>query len=86
MNTFQVVLATGGSRTYVGFIYQDIQWSSSTTIGINAGNQVNSIVVPESFTSEGTLNIENTSNIGVPGIYIFRIDEPCTYKAMHDYV
>ena len=78
MNTFQVVLATDGSRTFVAFLYEDIQWSGiffSTTIGFNAGDGVRSFTLPESLTAEGVLNLENTSNVGIPGVYIFRVDQ-----------
>ena len=76
VNTFQAVLATDGTQTYVMFLYQDIQWSSSaTSIGFNAGDGVNFITVPESLTVEGVLNLTNTSNVGLPGVYIYRVDQ-----------
>ena len=79
VNTFQAVIATDGSRTYVGFIYGDIQWGSSTvTIGFNAGDQSRSYTLPESFSDQAVLNLENTSNIGRQGIYIFRVDQLAT--------
>ena len=63
------------------FLYHDIQWSSDTTIGFNAGDRVNSFTVPESLTADGVLNLDSTSNVGIPGMYIYRVDQdPCTYK------
>ena len=76
MNTFQAVIATDGRRTYIGFIYGDIQWGSSdVTIGFNSGDQSHSYTLPESFSDQAILNLENTSNVGKPGIYIFRVDQ-----------
>ena len=76
MNTFQVVLATDGNKTFVMFLYEDIQWGDAgTTVGFNAGDQLQFITIPESFTTEGILNLESTSNVGIPGVYIFRVDE-----------
>ena len=76
MNTFQVVLATDGEKTFVTFLYEDIQWGDAeTTIGFNAGDQLQAITPPESLTTEGVLNLENTTNVGIPGVYIFRVDQ-----------
>ena len=76
MNTFQAVLATDGAMTFVMFLYEDIQWGSAqTTIGFNAGDRSQSITLPESLTTEGVLNLENTTNVGFPGVYIFRVDQ-----------
>ena len=76
VNTFQAVLATDGNMTYVMFLYEDIQWGSAqTTIGFNAGDRSQSITLPESLTTEGVLNLENTTNVGIPGVYIFRVDQ-----------
>ena len=64
------------------FLYHDIQWSSGlTTIGFNAGDGVHYYTVPESLTTDSVLNLDNSSNVGIPGMYIYRVDrEPCTYN------
>ena len=62
------------------FLYRDIQWSSGTTIGFNAGDGVHYYTVPESLTA-GVLNLDNTSNVCIPGMYLYRVDQdPCTYN------
>ena len=74
MNTFQAVIASDGSRTYVLFIYDDIQWPSIgtlTIIGFNAGDGVRSYTLPV----QDVLNLENESNVGRPGTFIFRVDQ-----------
>ena len=50
MNTFQAVIATDGSKTFVLFLYQDIQWSRNryTAIGFSAGDRVRYFNLPES--------------------------------------
>ena len=63
------------------FLYHDIQWSRRTTIGFNAGDRVHYYTVPESLTANSVLNLDNTSNVGIPGMYIYRVDQdPCTYN------
>ena len=67
------------------FLYHDIQWSNvfyyGATIGFNAGDGVHYYTVSDSFTAYGVLNLDNTSNVGIPGMYIYRVDQdPCTYN------
>ena len=63
------------------FLYHDIQWSSGTTIGFNAGDGVHSYTVPESLTTDDVINVVFTSNVGIPGMYIYRVDQdPCKYN------
>ena len=41
--------------------------------GINAGDSVNSITIPGSQTPS-IINIAQTSNVGIPGVWIFKVD------------
>ena len=50
-NTFQAVIASDGSRTFVRFTYGDIQWAGLTLIGVSAGDQRNFITHPASLGS-----------------------------------
>ena len=76
MNTFQAVLTTDGNATYVMFLYRDIQWGSSdTTVGFNAGDGVRGYKLPEANTTGGVLNLEISSNVGIPGAFYFRVDQ-----------
>ena len=68
-NTFQAVIATDGQRTYALFIYADIEWGNSATVGFNAGDGNRSIVV-----TTQPLDVETGSNVGVTGLYINRVD------------
>ena len=69
------------------FLYHDIQWTTGgnsggrgglggteALVGINAGDQIGSITVPGSRTPNIT-NIVNTSNIDIPGVWMFKVDE-----------
>ena len=67
-------MATDGDTSFVFLIYVDIQWGSSAQIGFNAGDGVRSFTVPGALTSQ-TLNFETMSNIGVPGVFIYRVNE-----------
>ena len=63
VNTFQAVIASDGSRSFVRFTYGDIQWGGdtmSTLIGVSAGDQTNFIMHPLSLT-ENITSIANTA-------------------------
>ena len=61
VNTFQVVIASDGTRTFVRFSYGDIQWGGVTTlIGVAAGDQVNFVTHPASQSSS-VLSLYNTT-------------------------
>ena len=73
-NTFQVVLVTDGSVSFIFYIYIDIQWGGQTQLGFNAGDGINSFTLSEAFSTFAVLNLESASNVGIPGCYIFRVD------------
>ena len=72
-NTFQVVIAADLQMTFVFFIYGDIQWGAGANIGFNAGDGVRYYMAPGALTNQ-TLNIDERSNVGVTGVYIYRVD------------
>ena len=59
--------------TFVFFIYGDIQWGAGANIGFNAGDGTRFFMVPGALTNQ-TLNIDEGSNVGVTGVYIYRVD------------
>ena len=63
LNTFQVVVASDGTRTFVKFNYGDIQWGRSTTlIGVSAGDRINFITHSSSLSSLNVLlSLKNTT-------------------------
>ena len=70
------------------FLYADerIQWTTGSDsggsrgiggtealVGINGGDYEHFVTIPGSRTSR-IINIDKTSNIGVPGVWIFKVD------------
>ena len=77
-NTFQAVVATDGSATYVMFLYEDIQWATvNTSIGFNAGDGIHGYNLNISLELEDLLDLESRSNVGpdYPGVFLFRVDQ-----------
>ena len=74
MDTLQVVLTTDGEKSFVFFIYTNIQWGEAG-IGFNAGDGVRSYTLPGS-RSPAAKDIEDSSNVGVEGVYAYRVDLP----------
>ena len=72
-NTFQVVIATDGQQTFVFFIYGDIEWGFAN-IGFNAGGDIRSFMVPGALSFD-SVDIEQGSNVGRRGVYIYRVDQ-----------
>ena len=76
-NTFQCILATStsGKSSFVLFLYADgeIQWEDYALAGINAGDGINSVTIPGSLTPS-IINITQTSNVGIPGVWMFQVD------------
>ena len=74
VNTFQVVVASDGTRTFVRFSYGDIQWGGFTTIiGVTAGDRVNFITHPAS-QSTAVLMLYNTTTT-----YIYNVNGMTLY-------
>lgn len=73
INTLQVILAGDGSLSYVIFIYGDIQWGEGAQIGFNAGDGTVYFTIPGALSS-ATLNISQLSNVGSPGLFIYKVD------------
>lgn len=93
-NTFQLVLATEGDRSFAMFLYLDdgIEWTTGddgggfnglggmpAQVGYDAGDSINYYTVPGSMTPS-IADIETTSNVGVPGLYIFQVSFNSTGK------
>ena len=83
------MLVSDGSLSFVMFLYADgkIQWTTGDAsggmgglggtpaqVGFNAGDGVRSASVPGSQTP-AIINITMTTNIGVPGLWIFQVNE-----------
>ena len=74
VNTFQCVLATGGTKSFVIFLYDSIEWGTAGALGgVNAGDRMNRFLIPVSLTFD-ILTINSTSNVGIPGVWMFQVD------------
>uniref|UniRef100_A0A0N5A1S3 Epidermal growth factor n=1 Tax=Parastrongyloides trichosuri TaxID=131310 RepID=A0A0N5A1S3_PARTI len=77
-NTFQVALIGGRSRdgsdvTYAHMIYKDINWSDGAEAGIMPSDRDSFVVLPGSGI-DGLGQLASTSNIKLPGEWLFKID------------
>ena len=75
-------MATDGLFSFVIYLYADgmIQWTTGDAshgtpaqVGFNAGSGNRSTTVPGSRTTS-IVNIDTTSNVDVPGMWVFRVD------------
>ncbi|KAM8952476.1 sushi, nidogen and EGF-like domain-containing protein 1 isoform 2-T2 [Pelodytes ibericus] len=89
VNTFQIVLITDGRRSFTIFNYETIEWTTgrhassggdssgrggiAAQAGFNAGDGWRYFNIPGSRTDD-IAGIANTTNVGIPGRWVFRID------------
>ena len=81
-------MATDGTHSFVIFLYANglIQWTTGDAsggsgglggtpaqVGFNAGDGVRFAIVPGSRTAS-IINIASTSNVGINGVWIYRVD------------
>ena len=86
-------MATNDANSFVIFLYADdgIQWTTGDSsefsnevggthaqVGFNAGDGIRYASVPGSQTAS-VVNISCTSNIEVPGVWIFQVDEDVVF-------
>ncbi|XP_072180112.1 alpha-tectorin-like [Diadema setosum] len=90
-NTFQCVLVAGGTFSAVFFNYETVKWTAGlinngdpytglggddlAQIGFNGGDGRQYYAIPVSRSPE-VVNVVETSNIGVPGRFVFGVDRP----------
>ena len=88
------MLITDGECSFVTFLYADglIQWTAhgSAQAGFDAGDRMRFFSLPDSGTND-IMNIDTTTNAGVPGQWIFRVDlnditEPSMCKLCSMYI
>ena len=79
-NTYQAVLMTDGSTSFVCFLYKKIEWSigvdfhvTPAQIGFNAGDGNRSFTVPGGLTP-ATYYMGKMSNVGRPGLFVYQVD------------
>ncbi|XP_069474234.1 sushi, nidogen and EGF-like domain-containing protein 1 isoform X2 [Ambystoma mexicanum] len=89
VNTFQIILITEGKFSFTIFNYEFITWTTgmhpssggdfaglggiAAQAGFNAGDGKRYFNIPGSRTDD-IVNVDNTTNVGIPGRWVFRID------------
>ena len=75
--TFQCILATDGTNSFVFFLYGngaiDSVRLSTAQVGLNAGNGIDFVSVDGSLTSS-IFNIDGDSNVGCPGVFVYQVN------------
>lgn len=73
LSTFQAVLATDGRMSYVLFYYVSVEGLNDDPefVHFNAGDGGTTFVNPEGID---TSTLVEGSNVGIRGLYIFRVD------------
>uniref|UniRef100_A0A8C3GUA9 Sushi, nidogen and EGF like domains 1 n=1 Tax=Corvus moneduloides TaxID=1196302 RepID=A0A8C3GUA9_CORMO len=90
VNTFQIVLITDGRLSFTIFNYESITWTTgmhassggdfaglggiAAQAGFNAGDGKRYFNIPGSRTDD-IADVEMTTNVGIPGRWVFRIDD-----------
>ncbi len=67
---------SASNSSFVYFFYGEMEWGEFSNIGFDpprfeSGSE--SFMIPIALTN-ATVNIETTSNVGMPGVYVFRVD------------
>ncbi|KAM3923123.1 alpha-tectorin-like [Leptodactylus fuscus] len=85
-NTFQCVLAADGYKSVAIFNYHDIQWTTGTASGGDPKTGLGGYAAQAGFNTgteyfnmplsrtEHMKNIHTTSNVGIPGCWMFQVD------------
>ena len=68
-----------GFRSFALFLYPDIQWGGEQVqIGFSSG-AILFFMLPAA-RSPAVVNIDDGSNVGTPGLYVFRVDTTLVVK------
>lgn len=71
MNSFQVLLASDGTQSYVIFVYGEIEWAFGATIGFYSRNEP--FYYFNLLTDRSVLRF--STNIDASGIFGYRVDQ-----------
>ncbi len=71
-----MVVATDGQLSFVTFLYDDIQWSDDDAVaGIYRDDAPPAVVLIPGSDFDARI-LTTTSNVGVPGMWMYRVDSP----------
>ena len=83
LSTMQCMLATDGDRSFALMLYDSLPFSTNPNwlvpaqAGFNAGDNRTFYNIPGSYTADVS-SLVNTSNVGTPGLWVFRVDTAIT--------
>jgi len=82
--TYQAAIGTDGTDSWAIFYYADMQWKESQ--GAKPAFGFQNRAGDEFFQlDEATVqNIENESNVGVPGVFVYKISDPSSVAVIGD--
>ena len=80
------MLAVSGNLTFALYLYDEIQWSCSGRehAGYIVGKGKDFIILDKSINDEAKLeNLDSTSNVGKPGLWVLQIDHHSGLVDLH---
>ena len=82
--TFQAILASNGRYSFVTFTYGNLDGIRGVQVGFNLGDGYNygDNMLTNSYLFSSSIDIHNRSNVGIPGVYSFRVDSKLDYFFM----
>jgi len=78
-NTFQLIASTDGVYSFIVYNYGPMEWpnnsvNKSVQVGFNSGGSGTYYTFANSFSTKIN-SVANTSNVDMPGRWIFRSDQ-----------
>ncbi|KAA0724912.1 Alpha-tectorin Precursor [Triplophysa tibetana] len=74
-SSFQVVLISDGYLSFVLMNYEDVAPTADLVLaGYDTVNSARYFVIPDSSDGNSIPNLKNSSNVNVPGRWVFRVD------------
>ena len=80
------MLAVSGNLTFALYLYDDLQWSRGgrAFAGYIVGKGKDSIILNRSLEDAAKLeNLDSTSNVGKPGLWVLQIDHHSDLVDLH---
>ena len=83
--TFQAILASNGSVSFVAFAYGNLDGLQNVQVGFNLGDGYTyDQIISNRFLYTSSVDIHTGSNIEETGVYLFRVDSKCA-ECLSDY-
>ena len=74
-NTFKVVLISDGKISYALFLFAELQWGHEATVGFQSTLSGQTVAFNNEYSgTRNTINMHHYSNVGVRGVFVYRVD------------